>query len=97
MLGEGETGMEMSDVQSAKFALPPRDELVDYVESVFEAMEAALGRLSDEQLGVRLTDAYGRETSLGEMLLNHVAHVDRHVGMIESLRGIEGLQGSATV
>ena len=96
-LGDGETGMEMSDEASKKFAPPPRDELTDYVESVFEAMDAALGRLSDEQLGVRLTDSYGRETSVGEMLLNHLSHIDRHVGMIESLRGVEGLRGSATV
>ena len=31
------------------------------------------------------------------MLLNHLSHAYRHLGMIEALRGVFGAQGSATL
>jgi hypothetical protein len=96
-LGAGETGMEMSDEASESFVTPPRDELRDYIASVFDALETVLNGLSDDQLEIRLEDVYERQTTVGEMLLQHLSHVDRHVGMIESLRGVEGLRGSATI
>ena len=55
-----------------------------------------LARVEDRHLEQTLVDPYGDETEVAEMLLNHLSHADRHLGMIEALRGVLGEQGTAT-
>ena len=38
----------------------------------------------------------GDTRDIGGLLLNHFAHDNRHLGMIEALRGVQGLSGTAT-
>ena len=97
LLGEGETGMEMDVETASKMQLPEPRVLLDYLKETFLALEKELKGIHDEQLNVSLEDYYRRDTKVGAFLLNHLSHMDRHLGMIEALKGALGLQGSATV
>lgn len=96
-LGYGQTGMELSDELAAELQLPPRDVLVDYARQAFAAADRAFAALDDQLLHERGVDIYGRENSVVYILLVHLSHASRHLGMIEALRGVRGLRGTATV
>jgi DinB family protein len=95
--GYGQTGMEMSDEAAADLTLPPREMLFDYARRAFDAADRAVGAIQDQQLEQRGVDIYEHENSVGYVLLVHVSHASRHLGMIECLRGVQGLHGTATV
>ena len=96
-LGGDATGMGMDDDVSAALPLPSKDRLLDDARRVFEAANRAVDAAEEEQLRESCTDLYGRQTSVGAAVLSHLAHVNRHLGMIEALRGVRGLRGTATV
>jgi hypothetical protein len=96
-LGYGQTGMELSDEMAADLRLPPGDVLLDYARQAFAAADSAVGALADGQLTERGDDIYGQASSVGYVLLVHLSHASRHLGMIECLRGVLGLRGTATV
>jgi hypothetical protein len=39
----------------------------------------------------------GTTFPLGEEIAGQLSHIARHLGMIECLRGVQGLRGTATV
>ncbi len=96
-LGYGQTGMELGDELAAELQLPHMDVLADYARQAFAAADRAFGMLDDQLLQERGIDIYGRENSVAYVLLVHLAHAGRHLGMIEALRGVRGLRGTATV
>ena len=96
-LGGDATGMGMADEVSAVLRLPAKDALLDYARRAFEAANRAVEAADEEQLREDCKDLYGRQTSVGAAVLSHLAHVNRHLGMIEALRGVRGLHGTATV
>jgi hypothetical protein len=96
-LGYGQSGMEMSDEMAADLKLPNKQALADYARQAFAAADHAVGLLEDHQLEDRGVDVYGQESSVGYVLLVHLSHASRHLGMIECLRGVQGLRGTATV
>jgi hypothetical protein len=96
-LGYGQTGMGISDEMSADLILPHKPILVEYARAAFAAADRAVELLEDHQLVQRGIDVYGQENSVGYVLLVHLSHASRHLGMIESLRGLHGLRGTATV
>jgi hypothetical protein len=96
-LGESANGMGMDDDVSAALSLPAKEQLADYARRVFEATNQAIAVVDDEQLQASCIDLYGRETSVGAAVISHLTHLNRHLGMIEALRGVHGLRGTATV
>jgi uncharacterized damage-inducible protein DinB len=96
-LGYGQTGMEMSDEAASNLKLPPTDALFDYASRAFAAADRAVAAIEDQQLEQRGIDIYEHENSVGYVLLVHLSHASRHLGMIECLRGVQGLRGTATV
>src|SRR5881409_2790869 len=96
-LGGDATGMGMDDDVSAALPLPAKDELLDYARRAFEAANRAVDAADEDQLRESCADFYGRQTSVGAAVLGHLAHLNRHLGMIEALRGLRGMRGSATV
>jgi hypothetical protein len=96
-LGYGQTGMEMSDEMAADLKLPHKHTLLEYARAAFAAADSAVGVLEDRHLEQRGVDIYGQENSVGYVLLVHLSHASRHLGMIECLRGMQGLRGTATV
>lgn len=94
----GGTGAGLDDDESASLPLPPVDELLDYVLATYRAFEATLARIEDDAfLATPVTDLYGDESAISDVLLNHMSHADRHLGMIEALRGVLGERGTATI
>jgi len=96
-LGPGSTGMGMDDDASAALPLPEKERLIDYSRRAFAAMDEAVALVGDEDLSESCIDQYGGRTSVGSAVLSHATHVNRHLGMIEALRGVLGVRGTATV
>jgi uncharacterized damage-inducible protein DinB len=95
-LGGGDTGMGMDDDVSAALPLPDREALLAYTRRAFAATEQRLAALSPADLDAPCTDLYGKVNVVGDVLLSHLTHVNRHLGMIEALRGVQGARGTAT-
>jgi hypothetical protein len=96
-LGYGQTGMELGDELAAELRLPHKDVLVEYARQAFAAADRTFAALDDQLVHERGVDIYGRENSVAYVLLVHLSHASRHLGMIEALRGVRGLRGTATV
>ena len=95
---EAGAGTGWDDEQAASLPLPPPSELLDYVRSVFDAIDGWAARTSDAQLAetVRGHFAHGRETMKGDALIRSLDHNNRHLGEIEYIKGLLGFRGSAT-
>ena len=51
----------------------------------------------DETILMAGDDLLGKRAPLADSLTRHLAHVNRHLGMVEALRGLRGGHGTATV
>jgi hypothetical protein len=95
-LGYRETGMSLPDAAALALPLPAAPALLAYAERAFAAAEAAIAAVDDERFVAPGQDPLGRAITVGGAILNHLLHVGRHLGMIEALRGVLGLHGTAT-
>jgi uncharacterized damage-inducible protein DinB len=96
-IGPPVTGMRLPDEVAAALPFPERQALTAYLRASFAGLEAELARLDDARLLERGDDLLGEERELGASLLRQLAHANRHLGMIEALRGVRGQHGTATV
>jgi hypothetical protein len=96
-LGYGQTGMELSDDMAATLRLPDAPTLCEYAQMAFAATDQVCTALDDQLLQERGIDIYGRTNNVVYVLLVHLSHASRHLGMIEALRGAQGMRGTATV
>ena len=90
------TGMGLNDDGAANLPLPERADLLDYAGRAFAAVDRAVDVVDDTLFVVAGRDLLAREGTVGTAILNHLLHVSRHLGMIEALRGVQGLRGTAT-
>ena len=95
--GQGDTGMLLPDDEAADLPFPRRDQLTTYLRGAFNDLEQAVGALDDETILVAGDDLLGKRAPLADSLTRHLAHVNRHLGMVEALRGLRGGHGTATV
>ena len=95
-LGDSDTGMGLDDEASAALPLPDRDELLAYARRAFATTERSLATIEAADLVAPCTDLYGNPNVVGDVLLSHLGHVNRHLGMVEALRGVQGMSGTAT-
>ena len=95
-LGVSESGEMLDDETAMALPLPDRDVLLAYCDRVFAAADQALGTVGDEDMGRAVTNSDGESTSLGASIAGQLSHTARHLGMIECLRGIQGMRGTAT-
>jgi hypothetical protein len=105
-LGNVQTGMGMDEDASARLALPPKRDLLAYVNLAFAAADTAVGKVRDEDLTVPAEleadrvpwlsspSEYG---TVGSWITTSIRHEARHLGMIEAVKGAAGLRGTATV
>ena len=94
----GGTGAGVDDDASAALPLPAIAVISDYLAATFQSLESVLARIDDDRvLERRVVDLYGDTETIGDVILNHLSHADRHLGMIEALRGVLGERGTATV
>jgi hypothetical protein len=96
-LGTGATGMELGDEAAAELPFPGHSELATYLRGAFNDLEQAMSALNDESILGVADDLFGKPAPLADSLLRHLAHVNRHLGMVEALRGLRGGHGTATV
>jgi hypothetical protein len=95
-LGFGETGMEMGDEIAADLRFPPKAALLDYVERAFAAANDAVNAAAEKgvitvEMDQLAVEYFGRDSTVPQVILRELRHDNRHVGMIESLRGLLGL------
>ncbi|HWC30284.1 MAG TPA: DinB family protein [Dehalococcoidia bacterium] len=94
-LGKAKAGTEMSDDASETLTLPPKDALLEYTKEAFDALDATLGRKSPDDLYASF-GPQGTAKPLADYLFVFLTHDNRHLGMIEALRGMLGLKGTAS-
>jgi hypothetical protein len=95
-LGRMETGWEMPE--SVAHALrPPAAELLDYAEHATALLAQALDLVDDVGVLQDVTSPFnGAVRPCASLLVMHATHVNRHLGMIECLRGQLTGRGTAT-
>jgi uncharacterized damage-inducible protein DinB len=97
-LGIEATGSGLDDDASAELALPAKEEVVSYAREAFEAAEEVLRDVRDDELLLPSADF---DDEGGWVVLDHfgwhITHGARHLGMVEALKGVQGIRGTATV
>lgn len=101
-LGYGETGMSMPDEIAMRLPFPSKPILLDYIGKVFAAAERAVNAIDDEQFQNAeqlqpMTEGIWAPGSVGDALISHFIHDNRHLGMMECLLGQQGRPGTATL
>lgn len=100
-LGYKETGMYMTDEAAQHMTFPPKAELLDYLEKTFAAADHAANSIDEQQFFSAeqlqpLTEGIWGEATVGDAIMEHVIHDQRHLGMMESLLGLQGQPGTAS-
>lgn len=95
-LGVGESGEMLDDETAMALSLPERAVLFAYGDRVFTAADQALAAVGDAEMRRPVIDSDGESSSLGASIAGQLSHTARHLGMIECLRGVQGLRGTAT-
>ena len=94
-LGLRDTGTDMGDVAADQVSLPGKAEVVDYARRAFAFADEVTGSLTDSLLLMESPRDPDHE-SVGQNLMYWLDHVNRHLGMMEAMKGQQGLSGSAT-
>ena len=93
---DGGTGTGLGDDQAAALQLPGTRELLAYASAAFVSLEETVAGLLDGRLTLRLDNRESRVESIEGLLLAHLTHVNRHLGMVEAIKGLQGMHGTAT-
>jgi hypothetical protein len=94
-LGRRDAGTGMDDASAEKMKFPDKDAVMDYSRQAFAFALSAISAIPGEQMtNVAKADPDG-DTYLDNILI-YFEHLSRHLGMIEAIRGLQGLSGSAT-
>lgn len=94
-LGVRDTGTDMKDEDADQLTLPAKSEVVEYARRAFAFADEVAGSLTDELLLMESPRDPDHE-SVGQNVMYWLDHVNRHLGMIEAMKGQLGLTGSAT-
>jgi hypothetical protein len=92
--GDHRTGVPRADAAAARIGPPGPDALLGYARRAFAAAERALAAVDDGLLGERDRTDPSPTATVGDALLAHLTHHNRHLGEIACLRGLQGLRGS---
>jgi hypothetical protein len=97
-LGKGATGAGLDDDASAAISLPAKDDVASYAREAFAAAEDVFREIDDEDFFLPTADFYDE----GDWIVLdhygwHLTHASRHLGMIEALKGVLGIEGTVTV
>ncbi|HEU0073645.1 MAG TPA: DinB family protein [Dehalococcoidia bacterium] len=92
VLGEADSGTGMGDDASEMLVLPGKAALLEYARAAFASLDETAERLAAGAMrvpGTGVADAV-------EVTITYATHDNRHLGMIEALRGLLGISGTAT-
>lgn len=100
-LGFAETGMRMPDELALQLPFPPKKALLDYLERVATQAQVVMSAIDDAQFQAAeqpqpKTDGIRGGGTVGNSVLAHLNHNNRHLGMMECLLGLQGQPGTAT-
>ncbi len=94
-LGRREAGTGLEDSAAEGLHLPEQAIVIEYARKVFDFVEDVIAAIPEDQLlEVAKDDAEG-DTNLDNVLF-YFEHLNRHLGMIEAIRGLHGMVGTAT-
>ena len=94
-MGLRDTGTHMKDEDADQLSLPSKPEVVDYARRAFAFADEIAGSLTDSLILMESPSDPDHE-SVGQNLMYWIDHVNRHLGMMEAMKGQLGLTGSAT-
>jgi hypothetical protein len=95
LMGRRDTGTEMSDEAAEEIRFPDQKEVVGYARLAFAYAEEGIELMPDDLLLAVAKDDPDGDTQLDNVLI-YLEHLSRHLGMIEAIRGLQGLTGSST-
>lgn len=99
-LGAWETGMGMDEGVSAQLPLPARSEIERYARASLSALDTCVAGLDAESFDTPLKSGKTNEmkdATIGSWIVSILVHANRHLGMIESMKGASGRRGTASV
>jgi DinB superfamily len=94
-MGRRDTGTEMDDESADALRLPDKPLVIDYARRVFARLQAVLKALPEARIFTAIADDPDGDTYAHNIML-YLDHVQRHLGMIEALLGLQGTAGTAT-
>jgi hypothetical protein len=94
-MGRRDTGTEMTNETAEEIRFPDQSEVVAYARLAFAYAEEGIELIPDGLLLAVAKDDPDGDTQLDNVLIYH-EHLSRHLGMIEAIRGLQGLTGSST-
>jgi hypothetical protein len=94
-MGRRDTGTEMSNEAAEGIRFPDQKEVIGYTRLAFAYAEEGIELIPDDLLLAVAKDDSDGDTQLDNILI-YLEHLSRHLGMIESIRGLERLVGSFT-
>jgi hypothetical protein len=94
-MGRRDTGTEMDDESADALRLPDKPLVIDYARRVFARLHAVLKGLPEARIFTAIADDPDDDTYAHNTML-YLDHVQRHLGMIEALLGLQGTAGTAT-
>jgi hypothetical protein len=96
MPGKLDGGTGTGNAESSKLRLPDMIRIVGYARSSFELCEMRFSQIYDGIFDSEFYDWDGVRLQVGDAMFGHISHINRHLGMIEAIKGVLGLDGSAT-
>ncbi len=96
-LGLGENGATVDPEVAMRLPLPDKPELLAYAERVLAETDRVLAQVDDAAFGREVPAWGGEPMAIGLLVADSLEHLSRHLGMIEALKGVQGLAGTATV
>lgn len=98
-LGIEDAGTGLDDSEAAAIAMPGKDVVVGYVTEAFGHLDRVLGEMADSLLpeilpGALLFPSQLRQDTYGDNIVIWLKHAWEHLGMMEALKGMQGLRGS---
>ena len=101
-LGYAETGMYMSDEVALAMTFPAKAQLMDYVGRSIDVAIHVVSQIDEQQFDSMeqpqpLTEGIWGESTVGDAIMAHLTHSNRHLGMMECLLGLQGQPGTATI
>lgn len=96
-LGLGEMGATLEASEATHLPLPDKPELLAYAERILAETDRTLSCVDDAEFQRVVTGYQNKPMMIGEMIVDQLEHLGRHLGMIEAMRGIQGMDGTATI
>jgi uncharacterized damage-inducible protein DinB len=94
-MGVRDTGTDMKDADAEQLTLPDQLQVIDYARRAFAFADEVCGSLTDQLILMESPRDPDHE-SVGQNLMYWLDHVNRHLGMMEAMKGQLGMTGSAT-